>query len=492
MLNLRKGIFLALLVAFVSVWIACGGSDTTEPLELPPPAAGNPMPANDAADVPHATVLQWSGVADPDGGDVKYDVYLGLSDDPPLVAEDLTTNSYQPVGVHSKRMYHWRVVAKDDENHETSSNVWAFTVMPCPPTPGTICDFAGTGIDGLGPDGQDPLDTELYWPQDVNFDASGNPHILDWNNHRVLVVDAQGKFKTLIGGKFGDGLDGFAADVRLNHPTHVSFDPADDSLILCAWHNSVIKRMDMNTTWLSTFCGTGARDYNGDEIPAEDAILDLPVNLIFDSQGRMYLGDQANMAVRMIDEDGIIHTVAGMPTGCGIDGQSACQGFTGDGGPATQARLNFEKGQAANPSGKICFDNDGNLLIADTKNHCVRIVDAGGIINTFAGTGANAGSDGDGGLATAAHLTEPRDITVDAAGNVYIADTGNHCVRKVDAAGIITTVAGTIGVIGADSFDAIPATQAHFYSPYGIEIGPNGNLWIADSQNSMVRIVYLP
>jgi len=203
----------------------------------------------------------------------------------------------------------------------------------------------------------------------------------------------------------------------------------------------------------------------------------------------MYIGDQANFRIRSIERDGIIRTVAG----------NGMQGLGGDGGPATNAMFRFERGQAANPSGRLALDASENMYIADTGNHVIRRVDkASGIISTVAGEvlkdtagqdSTSSGYAGDGGQATAAKLNDPRDIAVDTAGNLYIADTGNYVIRRVDTSGIITTIAGT----GSPGYtgEAGPATQAAITSVYGIEIGPAGNLWISDLNNCVIRVLVL-
>jgi sugar lactone lactonase YvrE len=163
-------------------------------------------------------------------------------------------------------------------------------------------------------------------------------------------------------------------------------------------------------------------------------------------------------------------------------------GFFGDEGPATAAKLNFFVTETC---GKICIDGRGYLYIADTKNHCVRVVDAAGIIHRFAGLyPATPGYGGDGGPATSAMLNEPRDIACDTHGNVFIADTGNHIIRKVDPQGVITTVAGIPMVSGSRQEDGKLATQSTLNLPYGIELDAAGRLWIADTQNSRIRVVY--
>jgi hypothetical protein len=334
--------------------------------------------------------------------------------------------------------------------------------------------------------------------------------------------------QTLIGtGKLGDAPDGPALSSAFNHPTHITFD-AQDRLILSAWHNSKVMRYDPATQHIETICGTGARNYGGDGGPALEAILDLPVATVFDKAGRLYIMDQANQRVRRVDEHDIINTVVGPgpdllpePEGytrvCSVDPETAeescklclpaeaenpdCaarkpQGFFGDGGPASEALLYQPFSQSAPPAGRMDIAPDDTLYFCDTGNHRVRAVSPDGIIRTVAGSGPETfdrmfpgGYAGDGGPATQALFRQPTDVAVNAYGELFIADKGNSCIRKVDAAGTITTVAGVCGQSGM-SGDGGPAVEAELDRPYGIALDGEGNLYIADTHNHRIRIVY--
>jgi sugar lactone lactonase YvrE len=395
-------------------------------------------------------------------------------------------------------------------------------------TPGTICAFMGTGKAGLGKDGVGPLEVQLYMPQDLTFGPDGQPYVLDWNNHRVRTVDADGRVRTVIGtGELGDAPDGVAVETRLNHPTHVTFAP-DGALILSAWHNSKVARVDLGAGTIQTICGTGGRAYFGDGGPAHEAVLDLPVATVFDSQGRMIIADQGNQRLRRIDHEGVIDTIFGpdktwldasqawvCPDGA-APGDAACKvcgaadaanpdcapqarirpvGYAGDGATAGEARMFTYFSQAAAPAGRIAIDSDDTIYLADTGNHRIRRMSKDGQVDTFAGSGP-AGFDkefaggfaGDGGPATAALLKQPRDVAIGPDGTVYIADTDNACVRAVDTAGVIRTVAGVCGDRG-DGGNGGPATEARLDRPHGVAIGPDGALYIADTQNHQVRVV---
>ncbi len=153
-------------------------------------------------------------------------------------------------------------------------------------------------------------------------------------------------------------------------------------------------------------------------------------------------------------------------------------GFSGDGGLAISAKLNYPCG--------VFVDVSGNMYIADRINRVIRKVDVSGVITSVAGNGGSSGFSGDGGLATSARLFEPIGVFVDVSGNIYIADASNHVIRKVDVSGVITTVAGTGGPSGF-SGDGGPAINAQLFSPYGVFVGVSGNMYIADCNNNVIR-----
>ena len=351
--------------------------------------------------------------------------------------------------------------------------------------------FAGTGDAGKGPEEPTLRQALFYLPQDLTYGPDGRLYILDWNNHRVRVV-TDGRISTLIGtGELGDAPAGRAREIGLNHPTHISFDPLGH-LILSAWHNSIILRYDFTTDYIEPICGTGERLYGGDGGPAAQALVNLPSSTAFDPLGRMYISDQENQRIRMVDIDGTIHTVVGT-------GQP---GFAGDGGPAIDAQIWSPVSQAAPPTSRIATDEFGNLYLADTFNNRIRKVDAAtGIITTIAGNSARdigtiadytsppkPGDSEDGADALAVSLYWPCDVAIDSEGRVFVADTFNHCVRYIDLAGTLYTVAGQCGKSG-DMGDGGHPQAALLNRPYGIELDPDDNLYIADTRNHRIRIV---
>uniref|UniRef100_Q021V3 Ig domain protein, group 1 domain protein n=1 Tax=Solibacter usitatus (strain Ellin6076) TaxID=234267 RepID=Q021V3_SOLUE len=276
----------------------------------------------------------------------------------------------------------------------------------------------------------------------------------------------------------GTGIQGFSGDsgpataARLFDPTDVAIHPNGD-LYIADTYNHRIRKVDKNGV-ITTVAGTGqATNVGGDandNILAVSAELNHPSGIAFDTAGNLYIADTGHDRIRRVDGvTGIITTVAG----------TGERGYSGDGQPATLAKINSPY--------HIALDGHGNLFIADDGNHRVRRVDGNsGVITTVAGTG-NAGYNGDDQQATHADLQNPRGVLIDASGNLYIADYGNHRVRVVDATGVIHTFAGT-GVYGF-SGDGGAAMAANLKGPIGLGTDAAGNIYVADGQDQRVRQV---
>jgi sugar lactone lactonase YvrE len=223
---------------------------------------------------------------------------------------------------------------------------------------------------------------------------------------------------------------------------------------------------------ITTVAGDDQWLYQGDGYAATSSSIFLPAGIAVDAAGNMYIADSSNNRIRYVaKKTGLMSTLAG-------DGTPS---FSGDGLAATKATVN-------NPAG-LALDGAGNLYFADTGNDVIRRVDAvTGIITTVAGMGGDQGYSGDNGAATAATLSLPEGIAFDAQQNLYIADTGNNVIRRVDAVtGMITTFAGNGGA--GYNGDNIPAISASFHSPWSVSVGPDGGLYIADMQNNRIRKV---
>jgi sugar lactone lactonase YvrE len=257
-----------------------------------------------------------------------------------------------------------------------------------------------------------------------------------------------------------------ATQVSISLVDGMAISPKGDIYIARRAHN-VISRIDKKGL-LVNVVGTGASGYSGDGGSATRAQLKVPAGLTFDSKGNLYIADRENHRVRKVNRKGIITTVAGNGTA----------GFSGDGGPATQASLNL-------PSGLV-VDNKGNLYISDRSNNRVRMVNGKGIIKTIAGNG-NDGYHGDNMPALQATLDKPFGLALDKDNNLYIADRGNNRIRKIDASGLISTVAGDGGFyfIG----DNGPAYRASIAGPTDVAVDDKGNIYIADRNNNRIRKV---
>jgi uncharacterized protein (TIGR03437 family) len=325
--------------------------------------------------------------------------------------------------------------------------------------------------------------TALSTPYDVILDASGNLYIAAEGNDAIFKMDTKGNTTTFAGiqfsysGSFGDG--GPATAAQLYSPNGVAVD-ASGNVYIADTTNCRIRKVSSNGT-ISTVAGNGTCSFSGDGGPATSAELALPVAVAVDAQGNLYIADSYNNRIRMVSPNGTISTVAGSggSGGSGISGFSAIP--LGDGGPATSARLYEPQG--------VAMDTASNLYIADYGEGLIRKVTPNGIITTVAGGGS---STSNGGPATSAALTYPMSVALDPAGNLYISEHGDAFrngsrVRKVSPAGIITAVAGT-GTPGF-SGDGGPAINAELDQPYGLVVDAAGDVFIADSFNSVVRMV---
>lgn len=269
----------------------------------------------------------------------------------------------------------------------------------------------------------------------------------------------------------GTGVAGFKGDnepavaAQLNRPYGIAVDSLG-TLYFSDYNNHRIRKITTDGK-ISTVAGIGA-GYSGDNGPAVSARLNCPREVAVDGAGAVYVTDAANHRVRKITTDGTISTVAGTGTA----------GYSGDGGPATAARLNYPLG--------VTVDSEGVLYISDHSNNRVRKVTTDGTISTVAGTGT-AGFKGDDGPALSAQLNRPYAVAVNEAGVLFITDGNNHRVRKVSVDGTITTVAGT-GTAGYGG-DGGPATSAQFNLPLGVAVDSSGNLYISDYNNHRVRRV---
>ena len=394
---------------------------------------------------------------------------------------------------------------------------------------GKINTAAGNGVVGYSGDGAAATLAKLNSPTALALDSTGNIYIADYSNHCIRkVTKATGKITTIAGtGNAGYSGDAAAANLaELNNPGGVAVDDIGN-VFVADQGNYVIRKISAATGNISTFAGTGSQGFSGDGAAATSADLDSPSGVAVDTSGNVYITELGNRVRIVTIANGNINTVAGTGTanysGDGslsvsaeinspfssfvaengdlyiadtynycirkvkasdgkistVAGEGGTSGYLGDALQSRVAALNYQSA--------VISDAAGNIYMVDQANNRIRKINsATGYMSTVAGTG-NPGLAGDGGLATLADLDGPTGIAVDAAGNLYITDSNNHIVRKVNASdGKINTIGGTAGLSGF-SGDGALATVAKFDTPTGIALDANGNIFIADLSNNRIR-----
>jgi trimeric autotransporter adhesin len=332
-----------------------------------------------------------------------------------------------------------------------------------------INTIAGTGLMGFSGDGGLATAATFSFPTSATADNFGNVYISDHYNNRIRKINASGIITTIAGtgaqGFSGDG--GPALSAQLYFPMGLAIDGSGNIYIADYWNHRIRK---INTSGIiTTVAGNGVAGFSGDGGLATSAKLNSPSKIAVDFAGNLYIADTWNHRIRKVNASGIITTIVG--TG---------PGFSGDGGPATLAKIEVPQG--------VAVDAMGNIYIGDTYNMRVRKIDPFGIITTIAGSSPFNGYGGDGGPAAAALLDNPNGVAVDASGNIYIADNQNHCIRRVNPMGVISTYAG-LGGTASNGFsgDGGPGNLAQLNSPPDISVDAACNLYIADTNNGRIR-----
>jgi trimeric autotransporter adhesin len=331
---------------------------------------------------------------------------------------------------------------------------------------GMLVTVVGNGQGGFAGDGGPASQAHLSNPWSVTMDASGNLYIADIADYRVRQVTTDGRITTIAGnGGIGFSGDGGPATQAQITPVAVAVG-AGGTVYIADQTNERIRAVTNGT--INTIAGTGFYRYRGDGGMATAAVFNNPTNVGFDAQGNLYLTDQQNDAIRMIQPGGTIGTFAG----------TGAAGETGNGGPAKSATLYAPWG--------LGLDANGNVYFTEPYTNYVRKVDTSGIITKIAGTG-NGGSTGDNAPAVQAQVNGPRSVASDLSGNTYIAEDGSSRIRKISPTGVITTVAGngTAGFAGDEGL----AVNAQINHPASVAADSAGNLYIADFDNQRVRKV---
>ena len=371
------------------------------------------------------------------------------------------------------------------------------------PVAGKLTVAIGTGRQGFDGDGHAPNQSWLNEPTEVGFAANGSLYVVDWNNHRLRRLQ-DGKLETVIGSRLpGDwppDVDATATmagtELALNHPMDIAFTDGGQAYI-AAWHNHKLLELEPQDGSVRRVAGGSRPGYAGDGGAGQAALLNFPGSIVIDASGALLLADQRNNVIRRVaaDADHTITTIVGV---------KAPSSYRGDDGPAAAAALGMcpydEAGGSDNPppGGALALDGDGNLYLADTYNHCVRRILAGDdglvgsgdpaqeVIETFAGECGTPGFDPE--LEPSSLLLRtPRDLEVHG-GALYIADSGNSVVWRVDLkTRHATRVVGT-GAAGEAKNDSLPL-EAPLDQPYGIGFDAAGNLYIADTLSHRVLVL---
>lgn len=316
----------------------------------------------------------------------------------------------------------------------------------------------------------------------LSVDRAGNIYIADTNNNRIRRIAPNGVITAVagsgqrpsverdrcspLGGGTEAGDGGPAAAAKLYGPSQALALP-NGTLLICDQKNNRIRLVSAAGV-IATVVGSNLHSFFAPNIPANLTPMDWPSSIAVDSDGRIYLAELHSNRIARVNADGRLQLIAGT----GLPGAGA------DGPDATRSTL-------SSPT-HIAFDRSGNLLVVELGNHRVRRITSAGAISTVAGNGT-PGFSGDGARATAAQLNQPASVAVDAAGNLFIADMGNHRIRRVAVDGTISTVAGN-GQIGRGA-EGIPALQSPLNFPSSVALDSNGDLLIADWQNYLIRKV---
>jgi len=331
-------------------------------------------------------------------------------------------------------------------------------------TAGVVTTLAGSG--GLNGSLDETGTAALFdFPTGIAADGNGNLYIGDANNHCIRkIVVTTGAVTTFAapGGKPGS-RNGTGTSARFDHPEGVAVDEARN-VFVADTANSTVRKVTVagvSTTFAGDPSATGVANGIGSA-----ALFQNPEGVTVDENGNVYVADTGNHTIRKITPDRLVTTLAGS---AGNDGSTDSPS-----GPGSAARFHFPTG--------LALDSDGNLFVADTGNSTIRKITSAGAVSTFAGLAGNIGSTNDTG--SAARFHSPQGVAVDGDGNVFVADTGNHLIRKITSDGIVSTLAGQAGSVGSTDANG---GSARFNSPEGIAVDDDGNVFVADTGNFTIR-----
>jgi hypothetical protein len=322
-----------------------------------------------------------------------------------------------------------------------------------------VSTLAGSGtatyLDGVG------VNAGFLNPRGVTVDSTGNVYLADAGNQRIRKITSAGVVTTLAGSGTATFFDGTGTNAGFNNPYAVAIDSLGN-VYVTDYNNNRIRKIT-SAGVVTTFVGSGAASYgNGTGI---NSGFNSPSGICIDSSGNLYVSDYGNQRIRKITSAGVVTTLAGSGTATYLDGTGTNAGFWNPGG--------------------ISVDLFGNVYVGDVNNQRIRKIDATGVVTTLAGSGSFTFVDG---IGTNASFWAAMPTAIDSSGNIYIADSGNHRIRKVTSAGIVTTLAGS----GTGTWLDGIGTNSGFNGPYAIAIDVSGNLYISDYGNNRIRKISVP
>jgi serine/threonine-protein kinase len=329
------------------------------------------------------------------------------------------------------------------------------TSAPAPMrTTATVTTLAGSGSRG-STDGQGTL-ASFENPRGVAVDGSGNVYVADYDDHRIRKITPSGSVTTLAGSGSAGSADGQGKAASFNEPFGVAVDAGGNVYVADSFNYQIRKITPSGS--VTTLAGSG--DNGSADGQGKAASFFRPMGVAVDGSGNVYVADSNNHRIRKITAGGSVTTLAG----------SGSAGY-GD-GQGTAASFNLPNG--------VAVDGSGNVYVADSLNYRIRKITAGGSVTTLAGSGSAGYGDGQG---TSASFSLTIGVTVDAGGNVYVADLTNNRIRKITAGGSVTTLAGSGSAGSADG----QGTSASFFSPMGVAVDGSGNVYVADVTNNRIR-----
>jgi sugar lactone lactonase YvrE len=432
--------------ALFSFLCACGGVNSS------PGNPGNPSPI-DPSTPSYAIGGSLSGLT---GGTLR--LLDNLQDATTLTtngaftfASSVSFNKPYSVTVHSNPL--WQSCSVINSSGTATANVSNISVN-CSSDVAVVSTLAGSTT--AGSTNSTGTAASFDTPTRVAVDANGNLYVADTDNNEIREITPAGAVRTLAGSTTSGSADGAGTAASFNGPTGVAVDASGNVYVGDTQNNEIREITPAGA--VTTLAGSTTRgSANG---TGTTASFYFPDGLAVDASGNVYVADNDNNQIRKITPTGVVTTLAGSTTSGSADGTGTEASFHG---PTC-----------------VALDASGNLYVADTQNNEIRKITPEGVVTTLAGSATAGSTDGTG---TAASFFSPRGITVDASGNLYVADTSNNEIRKITPAGVVTTLAGSITAGSTDG----TGTTASFSGPRGVAVDASGTLYVADTANNKIR-----